>query len=196
MMDAFDRLLKETHKVCTSHPDLRAFCDVPAGLTRQDMVAADHPVRSLMEADPGTTDATYAPLRDAFVAAGPTALWRQTYRDTGIDAQFLDRFGCYALVGGGGAFAASDFSAFVVYMPAGLHYPWHHHPAEEIYLVIAGHATFSAKGRAAEKLRPGQTSFHATNQPHAMTTTDSPVMALVMWRGDLMTKPVWSAELP
>jgi hypothetical protein len=39
-------------------------------------------------------------------------------------------------------------------------------------------------------LGPGDTAFHASNQPHAMTTKDKPVLAYVLWRGDLKTPPV------
>ena len=33
-------------------------------------------------------------------------------------------------------------NAWMVYMPAGLYYPLHQHPAEEMYLCLAGEAVF------------------------------------------------------
>ena len=36
------------------------------------------------------------------------------------------------------------------------------------------------------------TTYHDSNQPHALTTHTSPVIAYVLWRGDLMTKPVFT----
>ena len=76
----------------------------------------------------------------------------------------------------------------------GLFYPWHHHPAEELYVIIAGEAVFEAAGRPPRRLGPGYTAFHASNQPHAMTTEDKPVLAYVLWRGDLKTPPILTPE--
>jgi quercetin dioxygenase-like cupin family protein len=104
----------------------------------------------------------------------------------------MDRFGCYCLIGKDGAYISTQMFAWVVYMPAHLHYPWHHHPAEEMYLVIAGEAEFMREGASPEVLRAGDTCFHASNQPHAMETHDHPVMALVMWRNGFDTPPVLS----
>ena len=79
--------------------------------------------------------------------------------------------------------------SFVVYAPTGLYYPWHHHPAEELYLVLAGEAEFSIHGQTPKTLRPGDTTYHASMKPHAMTTHDHPVMAYVLWRSNLMDPP-------
>ena len=57
-------------------------------------------------------------------------------------------------------------------------------------MIIAGEAIFEAAGQPARRLSPGDTTFHASNQPHAMTTDDKPVLAYVLWRGDLKTRPV------
>ena len=54
----------------------------------------------------------------------------------------------------------------------------------------AREAAFHREGDPTEVLRPGGTSFHASNQPHAMETTDSPVMCYVTWRNHLDTPPV------
>lgn len=127
------------------------------------------------------------------MAAAPRAHWRETYAETDIGDDFLNRFGCYCLIGENGPWQSDRMAAYVVTMPAGLEYPWHHHPAEEMYFVLAGKAEFRVKGAPPRVLGPGQEVFHASNQPHAMQTRDKGVMAYVLWRGDLATKPVWSA---
>ena len=38
-------------------------------------------------------------------------------------------------------------------------------------------------GTAAATLGPTEHRFHASHQPHAMTTTDSAILTLVLWRG-------------
>jgi len=39
-------------------------------------------------------------------------------------------------------------------------------------------------------LTEDDTSFHQSNQPHAMETLDDPVLCLVAWRDDFETPPV------
>ena len=60
--------------------------------------------------------------------------------------------------------------------------------------MLAGEAVFEAAGRPPRRLGPGDTAFHASNQPHAMTTEDKPVLAYVLWRGDLKTPPILTPE--
>ncbi|WP_377508597.1 dimethylsulfonioproprionate lyase family protein [Octadecabacter sp. R77987] len=185
----WDSLLSEFAQVYAATPRLQAFCAFPNDISRQGVLAHDIPARALLESDPGLTTDDYTGLRDAFIAASSHALWRETYKGTDIDQDFLDRFGCYCLIGHGGAFSSESLFAYVVYMPANLHYPWHDHPAEEIYFVLAGEAEFHRQGEPSEVLKSGEVSFHTSSQPHAMTTHDHPVMALVLWRDGFATSP-------
>lgn len=59
-----------------------------------------------------------------------------------------------------------------------------------MYLTLAGEAEFMREGASNKKLRPGDTSQHASNQPHAMETHAHPVMAYVVWRNGFETPPV------
>lgn len=102
----------------------------------------------------------------------------------------MSRFGCYCIIGDGGAFSSRQMWAWMVYMPAELPYPFHEHPGEEIYLVIAGSATFHAHGKPARTCAPGDTVFHAANQPHATDTHSRPLLALVLWRNGFDSPPV------
>ncbi len=188
----FNALLNEAQKV-HAHPDISAFCPFPTDLIYQDLPSHHINAARLMEADSDlSTTPDLAAFRDAWVAASPVAPWRETYKNTAIGDDFLTRFGCYELIGAGGPFNSDQMRSFVVYMPAGLWYTWHHHPAEELYHVIAGEAEFLLEGETPRTLRPGDSAFHPTNRPHAMRTHDKPVMAYVLWRGDLQTAPVLS----
>lgn len=186
----WDELLSEARKVHEAHPPLQSFCPFPDDLRAQDVTPHHINAAALMAAETDLDSSEFAALRDAFVAAGPHATWRETYRDTDIGDDFMNRFGCYCLVGDGGAFGSDRMCAWVVYMPAGLWYPWHHHPGEEMYLTIAGHAEFMRAGEPNEHLGPGQFSQHASNQSHAMQTHLDPVMAYVVWRNGFETPPV------
>jgi mannose-6-phosphate isomerase-like protein (cupin superfamily) len=69
------------------------------------------------------------------------------------------------------------------------HYPAHAHPAIELYLVIAGVATWRLGDAPAEIRPPGSVIVHPSGAPHAMTTNAEPLLALFTWRGNLTTSP-------
>ena len=189
---SLETVLQELRKLHQTHADVRAFCPMPDDVVQQDVVPFDIPPRHLMEADQGLTTRLYPDLRDALIAIGPQMQWRETYKDTDIGADFMDRFGCYEIIGVDAPFASSKMRSFLVYQPPHLHYPWHHHPADELYVVIAGEAEFHLQDRASEVLTSGQAAFHPSNTPHALTTHDHPVMTYVLWRDEFDTAPVWS----
>ena len=190
--DIWNTLLDEARAAHDALPALHRFCDFPTDLTEQPVKPHHIAAADLMTSDTGLFSDRFPGFRDAFIAGAPFAQWRETYKDTNISADFLDRFACYEFLGTDAPFATSRMRSFVVYQPPGLHYPWHHHPAEELYVVVAGEAEFSVKGEAAKTLRAGDTAFHRSNVPHALTTHDHPVMAYVLWRGDLKTRPVFT----
>lgn len=188
--DVWNWVLAAARSAHCSTPALQTFCPFPDDVTPQKVEPFHIPAADLLARERQLRTNSYVTLRDAFIAAGPMAQWRETYKGTDIGKDFMDRFACYTLIGGGGAFISQKMWAWVVYMPAGLYYPWHHHPGEEMYLVLAGEAEFMAEGRPNAILRPGQTSQHGSNQPHAMQTHDHPVMAMVVWRNGFDTPPV------
>lgn len=187
---AWDRLLAEAHAVHAGHAGLSGFCPFPDDLRPQTVEPFDVPAAGLMYGDTGLTTDQYSGLRDGFLQIGPLAQWRETYKDTDIAQDFMDRFGCYCLIGNGGAYHSDRMWAWVVYMPAGLWYPWHHHPGEEMYMILAGEAEFRRVGHDPEILRPGDCVLHESNQSHATLTHDRPMMAYVVWRNGFDTPPV------
>ena len=187
---AFERLLHEARAVHEANPATRGFCAFSVDPEPLALTARHRPCGDFLAREGPMEAGDHAALRDAMLAAAPHAFWRETYAGTDIGQDFMDRFGCYCIVGAGGGWSSATMSAWMVYMPPGLWYPWHHHPAEEMYLVVAGEAEFLRHGMPAETLRPGETVFHASDQPHAMRTHDRAVLAYVVWRGELGTPPV------
>jgi len=193
MHPSWHTLLAEIRAVHERLPALQAFCAFPETVTAQDIPARHDPLIDAMQAEPGlTAPKGMAPLRDALQQAAPTAFWRDTYRNTGYGEVLHANFGCYEVLGRQTPLQAKGMRSFVIYQKAGFHYPWHHHPAEELYLVVAGEGEFHLDGAKPRRLGPGDTAFHASNAPHALITHESPVIAYVLWRGDLETKPVWT----
>ena len=75
-------------------------------------------------------------------------------------------------------------------MPPGLWYPWHHHPADEIYFVLAGRGVFHKSSAEPKTLTAGEAAYHAPGEPHALETTDAPVLAYVLWRDHFDSPPM------
>ena len=186
-MSVWTTLLDEAR--ATHQAALAGFVPFPDAPAPQPITPTHIHAATLFEAEPLTN-----PLARAFQAASPQAQWRDTYAGTRIDPDFLDRFGCYCLIGPGGPYQARTMGAYVVTMPPHLDYPWHHHPAEEAYLILSGTAEFHRQGEPPETLHPGDISYHASNQPHATFTGDDFLVAYVVWRGDLSTRPVWTQK--
>ena len=187
---AFEALLMEVKRVHEARPATREFCAFPGDLEPQEMRALHRPCADFMAAESEIEAGDYTVLRNTILYASSDALWRETYAGTDIGQGFMDRFGCYCIIGAGGQWSSASMSAYIVYMPAGFWYPWHHHPAEEMYMVIAGEGEFLRSGMQPETLGPGGTVMHGSNQPHALQTHDHPVLAYVIWRNNLGIKPV------
>ena len=188
----WETLLNEARAVHARVPALQDFCTFPEPVTEQPVTPHHIAAADLMIGDTGLSSDRFAGFREALINAAPLAQWRETYKGTNVATDFLNRFACYEVIGVDAPFGATDMRAFVVYQPTGFHYPWHHHPAEELYMVVAGEAAFHLEGEAPKTLHPGDTIFHPSNAPHALITHDHPIMAYVLWRGDLSTKPVFT----
>ncbi len=189
MSSALSILETQLQSLHEQHPSLRDFVSFPDDISTTPVVPKRRACTDLMTGDATFQNATH-PLAQAFFGAAHLAQWRETYAGTNIGDDFMNRFGCYCAIGGGGFWMSDQMSGYVVTMPPNLLYPWHHHPAEEMYVVLAGQAEFYKEGETAKTLAVGDTSFHASNQPHAMQTFDTPVMAYVTWRNHLDTPPV------
>ncbi len=188
--EAFQLLLEEARKVHARYPVLHEFCPFPTDLEPLDTEPMHLPCADRVYAETDLECTELAGFRDAFIKAGPDAFWRETYKETNIGQDFLDRFACYGLISESGGWISKQMLGFFVYMPPGLYYPWHHHPAEELYFVIAGEGEFMRDGEAPMILREGDACFHKSNQPHALETHDMPIMAYVLWRNHFDVKPV------
>lgn len=187
--ESFTQLLNAARRIHDETGVLRDFCPFADDLVEQLVSPFHIPAADLFVGDEIVAAASN-PLAQAFRAGAPYATWRETYKGTAIGDDFLNRFGCYCLIGPGGGWRSEHMAAFMVYMPPGLWYPYHHHPAEELYYVLAGEAEFLRDGEDPETLRAGEAVFHAANQPHATRTHDQPLLAYVLWRSELGTPPV------
>ncbi|MEL7092445.1 MAG: dimethylsulfonioproprionate lyase family protein [Pseudomonadota bacterium] len=192
LYDAAGRLVAET-------PALRDFGTWPAipGFRKRKPTAI--PAIQLITARPDPP--LCSPAQSAFLAAlrvaAPFARWYRSYKRAQVGRDFLDRYGWFELLGPSGHFRSDAARAYVAYWGDGLVYPDHAHAAEEIYYVVAGGADFASDGVPSATLAPGDTRLHGAWQSHAMTTTTSDILTLVLWRGEgLAGKPVLLETAP
>jgi quercetin dioxygenase-like cupin family protein len=187
-------LLDEVRSAYCDHHEMMEFKQFPDDIVRQSISPHHCPCADVLYNETGLTSKMYPKLQDAIVAAGPAACWRETYKDTDIGSYFMDNFGCYCIIGECGPFSSESIRLYIVYMPPNLYYPWHNHPAEEIYWVLSGSAIFKRENSPDQVLCAGDTSYHRSNQPHAMHTTEMPVLCLVAWRNEFQTPPILTKD--
>jgi len=185
----FATLLHNVRQTYRANAALCAFTPFPDDVKPQPVAPHHCTCSDVFRADTGLRSQNYPALQDAIRASSDAVHWRETYKGTNIGADFLDRFGCYCIIGENAPFWSDALRLFMVYMPAHFDYTWHHHPAEEVYMVVSGKAVFKRENCPDQWLGEGQTSFHESNQPHAMETKEEPVLCLVAWRNEFETPP-------
>ena len=61
------------------------------------------------------------------------------------------------------------------------------HPAEEIYIMLAGSAFWKRDAAPYEERLAGERSHHPSMMPHATRTDDAAFMSVYIWDGDIAT---------
>ena len=186
----YQTLLRTTQDAYAGNAEMTGFTPFPDDIVRQAVTPFHSTCCDVFCEDKKLVSQKYPALQDALRAASDAVHWRQTYKDTDIGDDFMDQFACYCIIGENAPFMSAAIRLFMVYMPPHFYYPWHHHPAEEMYVVVSGTGVFKRKDCPDERLTEGEISFHQSNQPHAMETLDDPVLCLVAWRDDFETQPV------
>jgi len=59
------------------------------------------------------------------------------------------------------------------------------HPAEELYIMLAGNCFWKRGGQAYQSAGVGECSYHPSLLPHATKTEQSAFMSIYVWAGDL-----------
>ena len=188
--ELFDQALQAARAFHAANPALSGFQPWPDDITWAGRASVPAPCMDLVQTQAGDTACTHShaaetlALQQAITALVPHVEWRLTYTEEEVGADFLRRFGWFELVGPTGHFHSTQTRMTVGYWGDGLYYPWHEHEPEELYSILSGRAEFAAEGEDTLTLRPGDTRLHASLQPHAMTTSDQPILCFVLWRGE------------
>ena len=115
--------------------------------------------------------------------------WRQTYTSVDFGEPFLENYGYNEWIGQRGAFVSDRVACGVLLLGPETEYPDHAHEAEELYLPLAGRALWRSGGSDWRLRPPGTWIHHPSWTPHAMRTSQEPLLAAYVWRaGDLQAK--------
>jgi hypothetical protein len=132
----------------------------------------------------GDSEAFAVDLVAVVCRAAPSLAWRQTYTAKDLDRAFLDNYGWSEIVGLSGPFASERIACGFLLLCPSTHYPRHRHEAEEIYVPLRGTAAWQQGDSVWRDRPPGTAIHHASNEPHAMRTGQSPLLALYLWRSE------------
>ena len=61
------------------------------------------------------------------------------------------------------------------------------HPAEEVFVMLAGSAYWRRGSAPYKALDPGERSYHPSMMPHANKTAEAPFLSAYVWHGDIST---------
>lgn len=184
-----------------SPPDVAAECAemarLLAGVT--GLVAPPQPktlpgIRFLQPALENTPAGPLQLLAGATAAVAHGLHWRNKYQNS--DAQLYDRFGFCDLLGPDGVRASDQVTLGLVIVGPETHYPLHEHPARELYLVLSGTADWAVDDAPFAPRPPGTFMLHSEMQPHAMRTGEETLLALSMWRGNILAPSRFSTATP
>jgi hypothetical protein len=179
------KLLESVHQ-----PALDPFlADWPGACQNRDIAASYLPVLRWLPTIAGDTAAFGDDLVAAVCRAAPSLAWRQTYTAKDLDGDFLDNYGWSEIFGTHGPLASEHIACgFLILGPSTL-YPRHRHEAQEFYLPLSGTAAWQQGDGAWRERPPGTSIHHAGDEPHAMRTGATPLLALYLWRSaDLAQK--------
>jgi hypothetical protein len=174
----------------TTGPEAQAFMrDWPRELIARPIEARSLPVASALEGLSRYAAASTRALVEAVAALSGELDWRQTYSPADFGERFLQNYGWSEWVGERGAFASDAIACGVLILGPDTEYPAHSHEAEELYLPLAGHASWRSAGSDWRLRAPGSWIHHPSWTTHAMRTAREPLLAAYVWRaGDLAAK--------
>ena len=135
-----------------------------------------------MSTVPPDGEAAGVDLLHSIRLAAPHMAWRQSYSEREIGAGFLDRYAWTELVGLHGPLPSDRLACGILLLGPATHYPAHFHEAEEVYVPLSGYAEWQRGDGEWRERAPGSVILHASHEPHAMRTSDDPLIAVYVWR--------------
>ncbi|GAC1040773.1 dimethylsulfonioproprionate lyase family protein [Rhizobium sp. No.120] len=185
-MSAVDGLLAgfRDYLLSRSDPMLQHFIegfDWPA--QQRSLATHDLPVVDYLRKHARPGNDAEGVLFDKLFQAANELHWAQTYSIIDFGTDFLERYGWVELFGTRGHFASEEMAGGFLLLGPEVHYPDHHHTAEEIYIPLTDGSLWSKDAQPFLPRWSGEIIHHPSNIRHAMRTEDQPLVALYLWRG-------------
>ena len=195
----YEHLKNELISLYNNLTFLSEFAPLPDEWIEQQVVPTQRDVSLSLQFESQLVSGNFSSLRNTLVGAAPIMHWPEIYKESdiqidGVSCDFMEHLGVYTIIGDTGPFQSQNMSVYLVYMPASLTYPWHYHPAEELYFIISGEAVFRRDGHEDIVASEGMHIIHETNQPHEMQTYEKPMLSLAIWRNHLDVVPTLIAR--
>ncbi|AYG59444.1 dimethylsulfonioproprionate lyase family protein [Rhizobium jaguaris] len=185
-MSVIDDLLQAFHRYIASRSDpiLRRFVDgFDWHMDGRTLAAHSLPVVDYVTRLHPPADAAEGELFSSLLGAASALHWAQTYSIADFGADFLQKYGWVELFGTRGHFVSDEIAGGFLLLGPDVHYPDHHHIAEEIYLPLTDGSLWSKDSQAFLPRWTGEIIHHPSNIRHAMRTERTPLVALYLWRG-------------
>ena len=185
-MSVIDDLLRAFHGYIASRsdPTLKRFVEgFDWRMDERPLAAHGLPVVDYLNVLDRPADAAEDELFSSLEGAGGALHWAQTYSIADFGADFLQRYGWVELFGTRGHFASDEMAGGFLLLGPDVHYPDHHHTAEEIYIPLTDGSLWSKDSQAFLPRWTGEIIHHPSDIRHAMRTERMPLVALYLWRG-------------
>ena len=171
-------------------PDVARFHDAlrNRGDTYEPVTPCMLAAAGLMETSVAGSTGEEKRLLQTFSRHGDHLRWEQSYRKTDglvLDAM-LDAYGFVEVIGARGPFVSERIRAGIGVWGPSIDYPRHHHQAEEVYILLAGSASFRLGDRDESDRYAGDAVYVESNLPHAFSSGTEGLTVCYLWQaGDL-----------
>jgi mannose-6-phosphate isomerase-like protein (cupin superfamily) len=140
--------------------------------------------------------ANHCPATSALVDALRPVLnylpWQYNYPERADAPALGERIAFAEIIGSAAPWISPTVCVGFTLIAPHTYYPPHHHPATELYYVLAGNATWDLRG-VTQQREPGTFILHPSEAEHAMRTNHEPLLALYTWSGtDVRTTSAYS----
>lgn len=191
VIDELLRRIAEFHRSRTAVPEYPMVATVLDALDEARSPALVEarrlPVLRHLDAVELCGDGAVDAVLEEFLALAPALPWIQTAGYRGVLSQdFHDNYGYVQLIGPASIVEHRSVRVGIGVWGPNLHYPSHHHEAEELYHVLAGEPTFTSGDGVPRTAGPGDAVHHAPWQPHQQDFGATPTVLLYCWTGEVV----------
>lgn len=168
----------------STHPAVRPFLDeIDWAMPERRLMPHTLPCLTWLDAAAANGGAGERAMAELLAAVAAELRWGQTYSAADFGPTFVERYGWTEIFGTRGHFSNERVAGGFLVLGPHIHYPDHHHVAEELYVPLTG-GTEWRKGDGPFALQPAGTVIHHPSEiNHAMRTGEEPLLALYLWRG-------------